>query len=102
MDKDKKKEISCTDCPCKKEDCKHGNLEYCECLGNVVCIDCGKRWESETRWRDYWYNTGDLIGSTHTWETVGVCEMVHRHHVAKESRRNDHCMKPGEGDWSGT
>ena len=88
--------MNCEDCTCEKECCKHGRLEYCECLGNVICIDCGKRWESATRWRDYWYNTGDLIGSTHTWETVGACE------VAKESRRNDHCMKAGDGDWSGT
>ena len=92
MAEGEKKEISCTDCLCNKEACKHENLKYCEGCGGVRCMDCGVMWGRSSDWSTHWYDTGDLVGQTHTWETVGACE------VASESRRNDHCMKPGDCD----
>ena len=96
LDKNKK-EINCTDCPCKKEDCRHENLKYCEGCNGVRCMDCGVMWGRSSDWSTYWYNTDDMDGPTHTWETDSG-----GNYVARESRRNDHCMKPGERDWNPT
>ena len=59
MDKNKKKEISCKDCLCGKEDCKHENLKYCECCGGVHCVDCDEKWESPPVGPSYIYNVKD-------------------------------------------
>ena len=74
--------MSCTDCTCKTEDCKHETVYYCDCCKGVHCCDCDEKWENHTDWRDYWHNAEDLTGPTHTFD----------------SRRNDHCMKPGDCD----
>ena len=29
---------------CKKTECKHEKIEYCECCQKVVCKDCGETW----------------------------------------------------------
>ena len=64
-----KKEIGCKDCLCEKEGCEHHLVYYCDCCKGVHCEDCGAKWFSPTKWCDHWYNTDDLDGPTHTWET---------------------------------
>ena len=100
--------MSCTDCTCKTEDCKHETVYYCDCCKGVHCFDCDEKWENHTDWRDFWHNAEDLTGPTHTFpdKSVIIPSLDKEPHIKSkdcfDSRRNDHCMKPGERDWNPT